>query len=63
MTAIVNFKPSDFFDCEFIKTKEGEWTHEGFCLPSGIEFPDPLPGMLWIVVDGTLMMMKEHVFV
>jgi len=55
------FKPVDDFDRAFLNSKEGDCTDRGFTLPSGIKFPPPLPGMVWMVVDGTLMMLKEPV--
>ncbi len=55
------WKPSDFFDQAFLESKEGDWTNRGFTLPSGAVFPDPLPGMVWMVIDGVLTMIKEPV--
>jgi hypothetical protein len=55
------FKPADLYDRDFLESKEGDWTDMGFTLPSGITFPDPMPGMVWMVIDGKLMMLKQPV--
>ena len=60
---IIEFVPENFFDCAFIESKEGEWTNSGFRLPSGLVFPDPYPGMVWLVFDGIVMMIREPVCV
>lgn len=55
------YKPISQVDQAFLRSKEGEWTLFGFIFPSGTVMPNPFPGMIWMVVEGKLMMLREPV--
>lgn len=58
---LAEFKPENIMGIAYIKSHEGDWTNKQIVLPSGIVIPPPLPRMVWMVVDGVVMMTKEPV--